>query len=158
MRLGRPLVRVLVTFSWLERAPGTRGRRRRAARARSGLLQPKKVTWHAGFLVRLCHMNTPHRPRGAGFRSTAPFPRSGGIWNALIWRFGLQLLWEWSILVDLQSNFRAIAHLKVRNVGAWGLRRPRALETTFSNLWRRPPKNEKNAILCEKDAYCKLPM
>ena len=77
MRLGRPLVRVLVTFSWLERAPGARGRRRRAARALSELLQPKKVIVQARSLVRLYHMNTPHRPNEADFGSNVPFSRTG---------------------------------------------------------------------------------
>ena len=77
MRLGRPLVRVLVTFSWLERAPGARGRRRRAARALSELLQPKKIILYAGFLVRLYHMNTPHRPNEADFWYNVPFSRTG---------------------------------------------------------------------------------
>ena len=36
------MVRVLVTFSWLERAPGARGRRRRAARALSEFMHSKK--------------------------------------------------------------------------------------------------------------------
>ena len=36
--------------------------------------------------------------------------------------------------------FRAFAHPKMRKVGAWGLRRPRALTTMFSLFWRRPPK------------------
>ena len=72
-----PLLRVLVTFSWLERAPGARGRRRRAARALSELMQPKKIVMHVGFVVRLYKRNTPHRPRKADFRSTAPFSRSG---------------------------------------------------------------------------------
>ena len=41
----------------------------------------------------------------------------------------------------------------MRKVGAWGVRRPRALTTMFSLFWRRPPqKNEKRAILCEKGA------
>ena len=72
------MVRVLVEFSWLKRAPGARGRRRRAARALlSELLQPKKVIFYAGFLVRLYHMNTPHRPTEADFRSTVPFSRTG---------------------------------------------------------------------------------
>ena len=26
----------------------------------------------------------------------------------------------------------------------------------FSFFWRRPPQNEKKAILCEKGAYCEL--
>ena len=58
-------------------APGARGRRRRAARALSELLQPKKVILHAGFLVRLYKRITPHRPTEADFRSTVPFSRSG---------------------------------------------------------------------------------
>ena len=68
---------LLVNFSWLERAPGARGRRRRAARTQRELIQPKKVIIYRSPLVRLYHMNTPHRPREADFRSTAPFSRTG---------------------------------------------------------------------------------
>ena len=67
VHLGRPLVRVLVTFSWLERAPGARGRRRRAARALSGIMQLKKVIVHAGSLVRRTNRGKPHRPTEADF-------------------------------------------------------------------------------------------
>ena len=87
VRLGRPFVRALVvTFSWLERAPGVRGRRRRATRALSELLQPNKMTLHAGFLVRLQTNHAPSTHRGGFSIHRAVF----ALWNAPIQQFGLQ--------------------------------------------------------------------
>ena len=40
--------------------------------------------------------------------------------------------------------FALYAQPEMRKVGAWGVRRPRALTTMFSLFWRRPPpKREK---------------
>ena len=44
----------------------------------------------------------------------------------------------------------------MRKVGAWGLRRPRALTTMFSLFWRRHPPKRETGDLCEKGAYCEL--
>ena len=45
--------------------------------------------------------------------------------------------------------FRAFAHPEMHKVGAWGLRRPRALTMMFSLFWRRPPqKREKGDFVC----------
>ena len=44
----------------------------------------------------------------------------------------------------------------MREVGAWGVRRPRALTTMFLFFGVGIQKNEKRAILCEKGAYCEL--
>ena len=75
--MGRPFVRALVTFSWLKRAPSTRGRRRRAARALSELGQPTKVIVQARSLVLLGQTSKPHRPTEAEIRSIVPFSRTG---------------------------------------------------------------------------------
>ena len=122
------LVRVLVEFGWLERAPGARGRRRRAARALSELMHSKKVFVHVGSLVRLYHMNTPHRPREADFRSTAPFLRSGmRLFNGLALPTGIS---------RVRPNFadfliRVEKYLDTRLCGRWYLAVCCALENHF---------------------------
>ena len=50
----------------------------------SPLLQPKKVILYAGFLVRLYHMNKPHRPNEADFWSNVPF-RALGCGFSTVW-------------------------------------------------------------------------
>ena len=89
--MGRPFVRALVTASWLERTPGARGRRRRAARTKR-IIATEKNNNVCGLLSSPLQTNkriTPHRPTTeAGFRSTVPFSRSGmRLFNV---RFGLQ--------------------------------------------------------------------
>ena len=61
------MVRVLVTFNWLERAAGARGRRRRAARALCELAQPKKSKGACAFL------GSPLQPK------RAPSTHRGGL-------------------------------------------------------------------------------
>ena len=50
----------------------------------------------------------------------------------------------------MRSN--AFAHPKTRKVGAWGLRRPRALTTMFSLFWRRPPKKREKGDFVSKSS------
>ena len=86
MRVGRPFVRALVTYSWLERAPGAQGRRRRAARVLSKFVQPKKSNSACAlFGSSLQPKHAPSTHWGGFSIHRAVF----ALWNAPIQRLGL---------------------------------------------------------------------